>query len=46
MNAKEFLTALDNIVAEKNIDRNIVIEAMETALTTAYKKKYRNRKSA
>lgn len=40
MNAKEFLTALDNIVEEKNIDRNIVIEAMETALTTAYKKNY------
>ena len=40
MNAKEFLTALDNIVKEKNIDRQIVIDAMETALTTAYKKNY------
>ncbi len=40
MNAKEFLTALDNIVKEKNIDRQVVIDAMETALTTAYKKNY------
>ena len=36
--AKEFLTALDNIVKEKNIDKSIVIEAMELALTSAYKK--------
>ncbi len=40
MNAKEFLIALDNIVKEKNIDRQIVLDAMETALTTAYKKNY------
>ena len=38
MNASEFLKAVDNIVKEKNIDKEIVFEAMETALTTAYKK--------
>ena len=36
--AKEFLTAVESIVKEKNIDANIVFEAMETALTTAFKK--------
>ena len=38
--AKEFLTAVENIVKEKGIDANIVFEAMETALTTAFKKNY------
>ena len=38
--AKEFMTALENIVKEKGIDREIVFEAMETALTTAFKKNY------
>ena len=36
---KEFMKALDLIVAEKGIDRGIVIEAMEQALAAAYKKK-------
>ena len=36
----EFLKALDNIVKEKNIDKAVVIEAMELALTSAYKKHY------
>ena len=36
---KEFMKALDLIVAEKGIDRNIVIEAMEQAMAAAYKKK-------
>ena len=40
MNASEFLKAVDNIVKEKNIDREIVFEAMEAALTTAFKKNY------
>lgn len=40
MNASEFLKAVDNIVEEKNIDKEIVFSAMETALTTAYKKNY------
>ena len=38
--AKEFLTAVENIVKEKGIDKEIVFEAMETALTTAFKKNY------
>lgn len=36
---KEFLKALNGIVAEKGIDRSIVIEAMEQAMAAAYKKK-------
>ena len=36
---KEFIKALDLIVAEKGIDRAIVIEAMEQAMAAAYKKK-------
>jgi len=36
---KEFIKALDAIVAEKGIDRKIVIEAMEQAMAAAYKKK-------
>lgn len=36
---KEFMKALDAIVVEKGIDRKIVIEAMEQALSAAYKKK-------
>lgn len=36
--AKEFIKALDALVAEKGIDKNIVIEAMETAMANAYKK--------
>ena len=40
MNSKEFLKALDNITKEKNIDPEIVYEAMELALTSAYKKNF------
>lgn len=36
--AKEFIKALDAIVAEKGIDKQIVIEAMEAAMANAYKK--------
>ena len=38
--AEEFLTAVKNIVKEKGIEEEIVFEAMETALTTAFKKNY------
>ena len=38
--AEEFLKAVEGIVKEKNIDKEIVFEAMETALTTAFKKNY------
>lgn len=40
MNAKEFKKAVDNIVLEKNIDREVVYQAMELALTSAYKKNF------
>ncbi len=40
MNAKEFLNAVDYIVKEKNIDKDIVFDAMELALTSAYKKNF------
>lgn len=36
---KEFMKALNTIVEEKGIDRQIVIEAMEQAMAAAYKKK-------
>ena len=36
--AKEFKKALEFIVKEKGIDEDVVIEAMQTALSTAYKK--------
>ena len=40
MNANEFKKAVDNIVLEKNIDREVVYQAMELALTSAYKKNF------
>lgn len=43
MNSKEFLSAVDNIVKEKNIDPNIVYDAMELALTSAYKKNFKSK---
>lgn len=36
--AKEFIKALDALVAEKGIDKKYVIEAMEAAMANAYKK--------
>ena len=36
--AQEFKKALEFIVKEKGIDEDVVIEAMQTALSTAYKK--------
>jgi len=38
VNAKEFKKALDFIVQEKGIDEDVVIEAMQTALSTAFRK--------
>ena len=40
MNSKEFIKALNNIVEEKNISEDVVYEAMELALATAYKKNF------
>ena len=39
MNA-EFILALDQIEKEKNISKDILLEAVEAALITAYKKDY------
>lgn len=36
---KEFMSALDAIVVEKGIDKEVVVEAMEQAMAAAYKKK-------
>ena len=36
--AKDFIKALDALVAEKGIDKAVVIEAMEAAMANAYKK--------
>ena len=36
--AKEFIKALDALVAEKGIDKDYVIESMEAAMANAYKK--------
>ena len=38
MNGEEFLKALDLISAEKNVSKDIIIEGMKQALSTAYKK--------
>lgn len=43
MNSKEFKKALDNIVKEKNIDPEVVYDAMELALTSAYKKNFNSK---
>ena len=43
MNAKEFKKALDNIVKEKDIDPEVVYNAMELALTSAYKKNFNSK---
>ncbi len=40
MDAKAFIKALNNIVVEKNISKELVFEAMELALTSAYKKNF------
>jgi transcription termination factor NusA len=40
MNSKEFKKALDTLVKEKDISEDYVLEAMELALTSAYKKNY------
>ena len=40
MNGKEFIKAVDLITSEKGIDREVVFDAMELALATAYKKNF------
>jgi N utilization substance protein A len=40
MDAAAFIKAVEHIAAEKNISKDIVFEAMELALATAYKKNF------
>ena len=40
MSGKDFIKAVDNIVKEKGIQADVVFEAMELALTAAYKKNF------
>ncbi len=40
MDSKEFLKAVDIVCKEKGIDKEVVFEAMELALATAYKKNF------
>lgn len=43
---KDFFAALDDLQVEKKIDKEIFINALESALTAAYKKMYGEAKSA
>lgn len=40
MNSKEFKLAVENLSKEKGIDKDVIYDAMELALTSAYKKNY------
>ena len=40
MDNKEFIKALKNIVEEKNISEDVIFDALEVALATAYKKNF------
>ncbi len=40
MNSKEFKLALETLSKEKGIDEDVIYDAMELALTSAYKKNY------
>ena len=43
MKGKEFLNAVDILEKEKHIDRDIIFEAMELALLSAYKKNFNSK---
>ena len=43
MNSKEFIKSLDTIVEEKGIDKEYVLDALSTALQTAYKKNFNSK---
>ena len=40
MDSKEFLTALELVAKEKNIDKEIIFEAIEASLVSACKKHF------
>ena len=37
---KDFINAIDDLVKEKGISKDVLIEAIESALVSAYKKNY------
>ena len=37
---KEFIAAIDDLVKERGISKDVLIEAIESALVSAYKKNY------
>lgn len=43
MNSKELIKALNNLVEEKNISPDVVFEALQLALQTAYKKNFNSK---
>ena len=43
MNSKDLIKAIDTIVKEKNISEDIIFEALELALQTAYKKNFNSK---
>ena len=43
MNSKEFLNAVKLVVKEKGIDEDVIYEAMELALSSAYRKNFNSR---
>lgn len=43
MNSEELIKALNNLVAEKNISPDVVFEALQLALQTAYKKNFNSK---
>lgn len=45
MNGKEFLNAVNLVVKEKHIDKEIIFETMRNALASAYKKNTKNKNS-
>ena len=40
MNSKEFLKAVEILTKEKGLDKEVIFDAMELALTSAYKKNF------
>ena len=46
MKGEEFLRAVDLLEKEKHIDRDIIFEAMELALLSAYKKNFDSKTNA
>lgn len=46
MISKEFFAALDQVAAERNVDREIIIQDMQDAMSIAYRKMYGEAKSA